>query len=277
MRHPKKTTIRVVFDSSAEFSGVSLNKTLLQGPDQMNSLLGILLRFRVGQVAIMGDVEQMFHNVHVSPEHRNKLSFPWFLYNNPERPIVDHRMNVHLFGNLLSPAIATFGIRMAVTDANGPCDDDVSEFVCRDFYVDDGLTSQPDAEAAISLLRRTRDALARKKLRFHKIVSNSKEVMNELPEESRAKDLQQLDLNHDTLSTQRSLGVLWSLERDVFTFIVDLPEKLFTRRGVFSIASSTFDPLGFVTSVTIEGKLILLELMTEMKMETSTPEDVWDT
>ena len=198
------------------------------------------------------------------------------LDNNPERPIVDHRMNVHLFGNLLSPAIATFGIRMAVTDANGPCDDDVSEFVCRDFYVDDGLTSQPDAEAAISLLRRTRDALARKKLRFHKIVSNSKEVMNELPEESRAKDLQQLDLNHDTLPTQRSLGVLWSLERDVFTFIVDLPEKPFTRRGVLSIASSIFDPLGFVTPVTIEGKLIILELMAEMKRETSTPKDVWD-
>ena len=41
--HPKKPTqIRVVFDSSAEYEGVSLNKELLPGPDMMNSLLGVL-------------------------------------------------------------------------------------------------------------------------------------------------------------------------------------------------------------------------------------------
>ena len=41
--HPKEPTqIRVVFDSSAEFERVSLNKELLSGPDMMNSLLGVL-------------------------------------------------------------------------------------------------------------------------------------------------------------------------------------------------------------------------------------------
>ena len=42
----KPTQIRVVFDSSAEYEGVSLNGELLSGPDLMNSLLGVLLRFR---------------------------------------------------------------------------------------------------------------------------------------------------------------------------------------------------------------------------------------
>ena len=41
----------------------------------MSSLLGILLRFRLGEVAAMGDVEQMFHNFHVNPEHRDFLRF----------------------------------------------------------------------------------------------------------------------------------------------------------------------------------------------------------
>ena len=43
--HPHKPNkIRVVFDSSAEFEGTSLNKVLLSGPDMHNSLLGILVR-----------------------------------------------------------------------------------------------------------------------------------------------------------------------------------------------------------------------------------------
>jgi len=41
--HPKKPTqIKVVFDSSGEYEGVSLNGELISGPDLMNSLLGVL-------------------------------------------------------------------------------------------------------------------------------------------------------------------------------------------------------------------------------------------
>lgn len=74
--HPKKPTqIRVVFDSSAEYKGVSLNKTLLPGPDLMNSLVGILMRFRKENTAIMYDIEQIFHSFHVTPKQRDFLRF----------------------------------------------------------------------------------------------------------------------------------------------------------------------------------------------------------
>ena len=45
--HPKKPNkIRVVFNCSAEFKGESVNKHLLQGPDMMNNLTGVLCRLR---------------------------------------------------------------------------------------------------------------------------------------------------------------------------------------------------------------------------------------
>jgi hypothetical protein len=45
---PKKPNkIRGVFDSSAIYEGLSLNKVLLKEPDLTNSLLGVLLRFRM--------------------------------------------------------------------------------------------------------------------------------------------------------------------------------------------------------------------------------------
>ena len=44
--HPRKPDqIRVVFDCSAVYENESLNKHLLKGPDQLNSLIGVLTRF----------------------------------------------------------------------------------------------------------------------------------------------------------------------------------------------------------------------------------------
>ena len=73
--HPRPDQIRVVFDSSAECQGKPLNQVLFTGPDLMNSLIGVLTRFRREHVAAMCDVEQMFHSFHVTPEHRDFLRF----------------------------------------------------------------------------------------------------------------------------------------------------------------------------------------------------------
>ena len=66
--HPRKPEcIRVVFDSSVEFEGVSLNKELLPGPDSTNSLYGILVRFRLHNIAVTCYIEHMFHCFYVNP------------------------------------------------------------------------------------------------------------------------------------------------------------------------------------------------------------------
>ena len=60
--HPQKPDkTRVVFDCAATYKGVSLNSQVLQGPDLTNNLVGVLLRFREEPVALMADVEAMFH------------------------------------------------------------------------------------------------------------------------------------------------------------------------------------------------------------------------
>ncbi|XP_024119478.1 uncharacterized protein LOC112140696, partial [Oryzias melastigma] len=77
--HPKKLTkLRVVFDCSAKFLGVSLNDTLLTGPDMTNSLVGVLCRFRREEVAIICDIQKMFHQFFVSTKMRNYLRFLWW-------------------------------------------------------------------------------------------------------------------------------------------------------------------------------------------------------
>ncbi|XP_017275504.2 uncharacterized protein LOC108249317 [Kryptolebias marmoratus] len=259
--HPRKPKqIRVVFDSSAKYEGVSLNDVLLTGPDLNNSLLGVLIRFRKEAVAFTADIEQMFYCFNVHEQDRNYLRFLWFRDNDISKDIVEYRMRVHVFGNSPSPAVAIYGLHQSVLRSEPDSDPDVRQFVTRDFYVDDGLKSLPTIEMAVSLLQRTRDTLAKSNLRLHKIAANRKEVLEAFPTQDHAKDLKDLDFEADSVIMQRSLGLLWDLGRDCFTFRVPDETKPFTKRGVLSTINSLYDPLGFVAPVTIQGKSILREL-----------------
>ena len=51
----KPGTVRVVLDASAMCDNISLN-SLLPGIDYLNSLVGVLTKFRHGKSAIMGDI-----------------------------------------------------------------------------------------------------------------------------------------------------------------------------------------------------------------------------
>ena len=264
--HPKKPKqIRVVFDSSAQYNGLSLNDVLLKGPDLNNTLLGVLMRFRKEAVAFTADIEQMFYCFYVREEDRNFLRFLWFRDNNLCNDIIEYRMRVHVFGNSPSPAVAIFGLHQSVQCCEVDFDADVKQFVTRDFYVDDGLKSLPTVEMAVTLLRKTRDILAKSNLRLHKIAANRKEILEAFPSQEHAKDLKDLDLEADALPMQRSLGLLWDLKKDCFTFNVSDETKPFTRRGVLSTINSLYDPLGFVAPVTIHGKSILRELTADSR------------
>ncbi|XP_033741833.1 uncharacterized protein LOC117328413 [Pecten maximus] len=95
--HPKKPEkIRGVFDSSARCDGTSLNSVLLTGPDLVNSLLGVLLRFRTKPVAITGDIEQMFYCFKVHKSHRNFLRFFWYEGNDTTNQLIEYRMTAHV-------------------------------------------------------------------------------------------------------------------------------------------------------------------------------------
>ncbi|XP_041926339.1 uncharacterized protein LOC121690066 isoform X1 [Alosa sapidissima] len=273
--HPQKPDqIRVVFDSSAQQSGISLNNVLLTGPDLNNTLLGVLMRFRKDKVAVMADIQQMFYCFLVAERHRNYLRFLWFKDNNVANEVIDYRMKVHVFGNSPSPAVAIYGLRRAIRDGAEKYGADTVNFVERHFYVDDGLCSVPTDAEAIGLLHRTQASLAESNLRLHKFASNSQAVLEAFPSEDCIQAKKEVDLSGDESPTQRSLGLLWEIASDTFTFSVSTDTKPFTRRGVLSMVNSVFDPLGFLAPVTIQGRDLLRDLNSETsEWDTPLPED----
>ena len=164
------------------------------------------MRFRKENIAVMCNVEQMFHSFYVDPAHRDFLRFLWFEGNNPSKPILEYRINMHLFGNGPSPAVATYGLRRTALDG-----EEAKRFIHRTFDVDDGLASLANIQQAIELVKNAQASLATANLHLHKVVSNSVEVMEAFPAEDRAKDVRDLDLCHDSLPAQRSLAVFWNL------------------------------------------------------------------
>jgi len=84
----KSEKFRVVFDCAANYGRTSLNDRILQGPDMTNTLLNVLLRFREGAVAVIGDIRATFHEVNFTPHHRDVLQFQWLkdgnVGNSPE-------------------------------------------------------------------------------------------------------------------------------------------------------------------------------------------------
>ena len=259
--HPKKPgQIRVVFDCSAQFNGVSLNDYLLQGPDFMNDLLGILCRFRQESVAFMTDIKSMFHQFMVTKEHRDLLRFLWWLDGDPSKEVVEYRMKVHLFGASSSPGCANFGLRRAADDGEQEFGADAAAFICKNFYVDDGLKSVATVPEAIELIRASQAICDKAGLRLHKIVSNKKEVLEAIPVEDHSKEIKELNLAVDPLPIERALGVMWCVENDSFRFRIELRDCPLTRRGVLSTIGSIYDPNGYIGPVTLKGKQILQQM-----------------
>ncbi|XP_033725905.1 uncharacterized protein LOC117315432 [Pecten maximus] len=258
--HVKKPDkLRVVFDCSARYLNASLNDHLLTGPDLTNGLAGVLCRFRTFPIAIMCDVEKMFHQFVVKDTDRDYLRFLWWEDGDIDKEPVEYRMRVHLFGAASSPGCANYGLkhlaRTQVTELPR-----APSFIQNDFYVDDGLTSVETEDEAIQLVSDAQQLCASGGLRLHKFISNSKRVIDSIQVSERATDIKNLDLSQERLPVECALGVEWCVEEDVFRFNVTVKDITPTRRNMLSIVSSIFDPLGFLSPFTLRGKKILQEL-----------------
>ena len=66
VKNPNKPgKVGMVFDCAAKYQCTSLNKQLLQGPDFMNSLIGVIIRFRQEAIAWWRMSRRCFYQVKV--------------------------------------------------------------------------------------------------------------------------------------------------------------------------------------------------------------------
>ena len=261
-----KRKIRIVFDCSAKFYGASLNDEVLQGPDLTNKLTSILLRFRENQIAVVGDIEAMYHQVRVPVHDRDALRFLWSDEDSISNSPSEYRMTVHLFGGIWSFSAANYALRRTADENQDKYIPAAAHCVRSNFYVDDWLFSSSSPKEAIEMIENVTGLLKEGGFKLAKFISTDRDVLKYIPNEDRSASLTDIDLDKHELPQERALGVKWNLNEDVFTFNIDLMNKPLTRRGVIGVISSIYDPLGFVSPVVVYGKTIFGEL-TKLHLE----------
>ncbi|PIK39445.1 hypothetical protein BSL78_23710 [Apostichopus japonicus] len=192
----KPDKLRVVFDCASNFKGKSLNDRCMQGPDMINKLLPVLLRFRQHSIAVQADIEAMYNQVRIPARDRDALRFLWYI-NGKLRYL---RMTSHLFGGVWCAASSAYALRRTITDLPSviPL---VKYAVERSFYVDDCLSSVSSKSDAEIIIREIPKALKSGGFKLTKFVVNDFRLLAEVSVECRAKEV----LDFGTSSESRAL------------------------------------------------------------------------
>ena len=252
----KPGKLRVVFDCAARYCERSLNDYLMSGPNMTNSLVNILLRFRLHQFAVAADVEEMFLQVGVHESDRNCLRLLWWPNNDLNAEVKTYRMTVHPFGATSSPFCATYALRKTVTDFGYLFTKNIGQYVNDNFYVDDCLLSVQTIEEAKTAVTGLRELLLKGGFRLTKWFSNNIEILDDISLADRAAGFRMIS---DILPTERTLGLRWDTNTDEFAFSFLLPDRLSCKRGLLSAIAGVYDPLGFIAPWLLPGKHLLQE------------------
>ena len=171
MHEPEK--VRRVCNAAAKYQGVALNDKLLSGPDLLQCLIGIIIRFREHQIALSADIEAMFLQVAVPNDNSRCLRFPW--RDDPEQRIEVYEYTPHVFGAKSSLTCANYALHQVAKD-NAEEDENLVKAVQRTFYMDDFLKSVRTPHEAIEIYQKVRDILIKGGFNLTKWITSDDEV-----------------------------------------------------------------------------------------------------
>ena len=139
----------------------------------MNSLVGVLCRFREKPIAIMGDVKRMFHQFRVDPP-----DCLWLKNQHWSSTLQNESASLWC---IKFTRLCKFCIKEDCCDHKGDLNSEVCNFLTNNFYADDGLNNCKNYEEAIKLVQDARNLCSNGNLRLDKIMSNSRKVMQSIP------------------------------------------------------------------------------------------------
>lgn len=250
------TRLRVVFDASAkDANSRSLNDSQLTGPKLQPNIIDILLRFREHNVVFMADARQMYRQILIWHDHRDYQRIFWRASAHDN--LQEYRLNTVTYGVSSSPFLACRTLKQLAED-EGDSYPVAKRIILSDVYIDDVATGCDSLETA-ELAKNQLIALF-KLGGFHlrKWVSNNAQLLSDLPSQDCLTGSVSLDSSES--STLKVLGLQWNPSLDAFFFEIKPSERPCTKRSILSELARVFDPLGFLSPITIQIKSYIQKL-----------------
>lgn len=257
----KSTPVRIVFNSSSVYQGHALNDYWLKGPDMLNNLFGVILRFREREVAVMGDISKMYHRVLIPERDQHVHRFLWRNLKTEREPDV-YVKTVLTFGDKPAPAMAQTALRKTAEENKNDYPE-AAEAITKNSYMDDICDSVDTVTSAQKLTEDLNAVLESGGFGVKGWTSNK--VLTKTENRERGFKTFQGDVE------EKVLGVVWNYVTDEFSFKVKLEltcptdhsvprgEKM-TKRKLLSQVSRIYDPIGFAAAFIIRAKIGMQEL-----------------
>ena len=250
----KPNKVRLVLDAAAKSHGMSLNDCLMQGAQNINSLIGVLTRWREKRIALTSDEIAMFSQIRVDERDRPSLRFLWRDY--PRAGDFDvYESPVLIFDAACSPSIASYCYRRTATEL-GDGNPLVVTAVHEESYVDDIMSGTATEAEAVQLIKNLTLTLRRAGFELGPWGSNSSELLNLLNTEQRSEE----DFSVGKVDDQRALGIVWKPSLDILTYREHVPPDIVTKRTLMLTVMSVFGPIGCRSGWLLRGKLLLQKL-----------------
>ncbi|XP_055527219.1 uncharacterized protein LOC129719835 [Wyeomyia smithii] len=266
--NPKKPNkLRLIWDAAATVNGVSLNSTLLKGPDLLTGLPSVMSTFRLYRFALTGDIKEMFHRFVIRTQDRQYLRF--LFRDNPDQEPVVYVMDVAIFGASCSPSSAQYIKNVNAKEFEAKFPRAVAAIVHR-HYVDDYLDSFGTSEEAIKVGKEVKKIHAYGGFEIRNFLSNDPAIAAQVGEESSAVEKEIRSEKDERIESV--LGMKWIPSSDTFTYTVALRDNLKhvlekshvpTKREVLRTVMSFFDPLGLISFFLIHGRILMQDIWAE--------------
>jgi hypothetical protein len=252
------TKLRVVFDASAKTaSGFSLNDAMMVGPVVQDSLIDIIMRFRLHQIAFTGDIAKMYRQILVHDEDTKFQHILW--RENPTDAIREYRLNTVTYGTAAAPYLATRTLQQLAIQEEARLPE-AAVLIKRDMYVDDLMSGAATLTEAIAVKDQLLHIMESAGLHLRKWSSNCQELLDSLPADH-IETMTMMPIEDG--QSVKALGIVWNTTKDQFQFKTSIDSdssEEYTKRTILSEMSRLFDPLGWLSPVLVRAKILMQSL-----------------
>lgn len=250
------TKCRVVFDGSAKTtSGFSLNDVQFIGPTLQQDVFSILVRFRIYEYVLTGDICKMYRQILVNSDETKFQKLFW--RSHPDEELRTFKLNTVTYGTASAPYLAVRCLFQIAVE-NEEKFPFVSNIIRKDFYMDDLLTGSNSKIELLQIQRDITKLLADYGFELRKFLSNDRELLNSFEVN---KELKASILNLGENEPNKTLGVFWDANNDHIKYRYNnTSNSKLTKRTILSLICQIFDPLGLLGPIIIVAKLIIQEL-----------------